>query len=206
MTLPLDDAAVPYGLAAVPIRAAELTRLHERLARVAAAQDLLDVGYALYDSPVGRLLLAATPRGLVRVAFECEDHDRVLRTIADRISPRVLLAPDRLAEAVRQLDAYFAGRRRSFDLPLDRVLSSGFRRTVQDHLPSIPYGRTESYAEVATRLGRPRASRAVGSGCATNPLPVVLPCHRVLRSDGTLGGYAGGLAAKAALLELEAAA
>ncbi len=201
MSTPLDRALRP-----APIEPGVLDDLHARLTRSAADDGLLDVAYSLHDSPVGTLLLAATPRGLLRVAFAVEDHERVLQTIADRISPRILRAPGRLDEASRQLDEYFAGRRREFALPLDRSLSAGFRREVQDHLPEIPYGRTESYAQVAALLGRPRAIRAVGSGCATNPLPLVLPCHRVLRSNGSLGGYAGGLAAKAALLELESAA
>src|SRR5690606_33051107 len=112
----------------------------------------------------------------------------------------------RLDGAARELDEYFEGRRRSFDLPLDLRLSTGFRREVVNHLPSIGYGRTESYAQVAAAAGHPRAVRAVGSACATNPLPVVVPCHRVVRSDGTLGGYLGGPEAKTALLALEHAA
>jgi methylated-DNA-[protein]-cysteine S-methyltransferase len=201
MSTPLDDRLRP-----APIDPLTLDALRDRLLRSAADDGLLDVAYTTHPSPVGPLLLVATPIGLLRVAYEREDHDAVLSRIADQVSPRILRAPGRLAEAARQLDEYFAGGRREFTLPLDRALSSGFRREVQDHLPAIPYGHTETYTEVATLLGRPRAVRAVGSGCATNPLPLVLPCHRVLRSDGTLGGYAGGLAAKAALLELEAAA
>jgi methylated-DNA-[protein]-cysteine S-methyltransferase len=130
----------------------------------------------------------------------------VLRRLAARISARILRAPSRLATAAQQFDEYFAGTRRTFDLPLDLSLSTGFRQLVQRHLPTIAYGHTESYAQVARRVGNPKAVRAVGSACATNPLPVVVPCHRVLRADGSLGGYIGGLAAKAALLELEAAA
>jgi methylated-DNA-[protein]-cysteine S-methyltransferase len=201
MSTPVDDRLRP-----TPVDPATLTELHDRLVRRAADDGLLEVAYSVHPSPVGPLLLAATPIGLLRVAYEREDHDAVLSRIAALVSPRILEAPGRLTETARQLDEYFAGRRREFTVPLDRSLSSGFRREVQDHLPAIPYGHTETYTEVATVLGRPRAVRAVGSGCATNPLPLVLPCHRVLRSDGTLGGYAGGLAAKAALLELEAAA
>jgi methylated-DNA-[protein]-cysteine S-methyltransferase len=201
MTTPVVAALRP-----TPVDSATLSALHDRLVRAADDEGLLDVVYTIHPSPVGPLLLVATSGGLLRVAFEREDHDAVLSRIAGRVSSRILEAPDRLAEAAGQLDEYFAGRRRDFTLPLDRSLSSGFRREVQDHLRAIPYGHTETYTEVATLLGRPQAVRAVGSGCATNPLPLVLPCHRVLRSDGTLGGYAGGLAAKAALLELEAAA
>jgi len=183
-----------------------LRRLHDRLVTAAADQDLLDVAYRVVDSPVGPLLLAATPRGLVRVAYAREDHDAVLARLAELISPRVLAAPARLDPAARQLEEYFAGHRREFALPLDLRLTGGYRREVLDHLTQVPYGRTESYTEVARATEHPRAVRAVGSACATNPLPVVVPCHRVLRSDGSLGGYIGGLAAKTTLLALEAAA
>jgi methylated-DNA-[protein]-cysteine S-methyltransferase len=187
------------------VNLAHLDRLVERLAVQADDQGLLDVGYRTVDSPVGTLLLAATPIGLVRVAYATEGHDTVLQALADGISPRVLRLDARLDAAARQLDEYFAGRREQFDVALDWRLSAGFRSTVLHHLPEIPYGRTATYADVAAMAGRPRASRAVGSACASNPLPVVVPCHRVVRSDGALGGYLGGVAAKAALLALEAA-
>jgi len=183
-----------------------LTRLHRRLEQAAESQSLLDVAYRTVDSPVGTLLLAATPRGLVRVAYDVEDHDRVLEALAGRISPRVLRSPVRLDAAARELEEYFGGRRRSFGIPLDLSLSTGFRLLVQQHLPSIVYGQTRSYRQVAELVGHPGAVRAVGTACATNPLPVVLPCHRVLRSDGTRGGYVGGPAAKTTLLNLETAA
>lgn len=183
-----------------------LARLHSRLAASAADAGLLDVAYTTIESPVGVLLLAATPRGLVRVAYEREGFDDVLEALAARLSPRILRAPERLAATVRELDEYFAGERTRFDVPLDYALSGGFRQAVQRHLPNIAYGRTQSYAEVAALVGNPKAVRAVGSACATNPLPVIVPCHRVLRSDGTLGGYIGGLEAKSALLRLEHAA
>lgn len=183
-----------------------LTRLHRKLEEQAAAEGLLDVAYTTIDTPVGSLLLAATDIGLVRVAFAAEHHDAVLDTLASRLSPRVLRAPQRLDAAAREIDEYFAGRRQVFDLPLDFSLSSGFRQLVQRQLARIPYGRTESYKTVAQTVGNPNAVRAVGTACATNPLPVVVPCHRVLRSDGSLGGYIGGLAAKTALLDLERAA
>lgn len=187
-----------------PADATELDRLHRRLAVAAEREDLLDVAYRVTDSPVGRLLLAATSRGLVRVAFEREDHDRVLATLAERLSPRVLAAPARLDQVARELDDYFAGRRTVFNLPLDLSLSRGFRRDVLARLVEVGYGRTTSYAGLARAVGNPRAVRAVGTACGTNPLPVVVPCHRVVRSDGTPGGYVGGPAAKAALLALEA--
>ncbi|OMH23133.1 cysteine methyltransferase [Tersicoccus phoenicis] len=182
----------------------ELAALHERLE--ARAGDDLDVAYRTVDSPVGPLLLAATDAGLVRVAFAVEDHDAVLQTLADRLGPRILRAPKRLDTAAREVEEYFEGRRHAFDLPLDLRLSAGFRRLVQEHLPRIGFGSTASYAQVAAAVGNPAAVRAVGTACATNPLPVVVPCHRVLRSDGSLGGYIGGLAAKRTLLSLETAA
>jgi methylated-DNA-[protein]-cysteine S-methyltransferase len=158
------------------------------------------------DSPVGALLLAATPKGLVRVAYDVEDHDRVLETLAQQISPRLLRAPKRLDVAAHELDEYFRKKRRAFDLPLDLSLSRGFRQLVQRHLPEIGYGQTRTYGQVAQLVGNPNAVRAVGTACATNPLPVVVPCHRVLKADGRPGGYVGGPAAKMTLLRLEAAA
>ena len=188
-----------------PADAGTLARLRLRLERAADADGLLDVAYTTVDSPVGPLLLAATPQGLVRVAYDVEDHDRVLDALARRLSPRVLRAPGRLATAARELDEYFGGRRREFDLPLDMSLSKGFRQLVQRHLPEIGYGQTRTYGQVAALVGNPRAVRAVGTACATNPLPVVVPCHRVLKADGTPGGYVGGQEAKVTLLTLEAA-
>ncbi len=183
-----------------------LSRLRDRLGLAAEAEGLLDVAYTTIDSPVGPLLLAATPRGLVRVAYAVEDHDRVLDTLSHRISPRVLRAPRRLDAAARELGEYFGGRRRVFDLPLDRSMSAGFRLLVQRHLPEIGYGQTRTYGQVAELVGNPRAVRAVGTACATNPLPVVVPCHRVLPANGAVGGYVGGSDTKRALLRLEAAA
>lgn len=184
----------------------ELDELHRRLVQAASEAHLVDVAYTTTTTPVGTLLLAATERGLVRVAYEIEGHDRVLESLAARIGVRVLRDPDRLATAVRELDEYFAGRRTDFDLPLDFSLSSGFRQLVHEYLPAIRYGHTQSYLEVARAVGHPRAVRAVGSACGANPLPVVVPCHRVVRSDGALGGYLGGLEAKTTLLALERAA
>jgi methylated-DNA-[protein]-cysteine S-methyltransferase len=192
-----------------PLRAvdpAALRALQSRLAAAAADAGLLDLSYTTLDTPIGKLLLAATDQGLVRVAFDRENHDAVLEQLADKISPRILHSAARLEAAVRQLDEYFAGHRREFELPLDWRLAKGFRREVLSHLPLIAYGQTESYAQVAAAAGNPKAVRAVGTACGTNPLPVVVPCHRVVRSDGSFGGYLGGTEAKQLLLTLEAAA
>ncbi|MEO9152939.1 MAG: methylated-DNA--[protein]-cysteine S-methyltransferase [Lapillicoccus sp.] len=187
--------------------AADLVGLHDRLAARASAASLVDVAYRSLDTPIGSLLLAATPEGLVRVAFASEGEDAVLQELADRISPRVLRMPAGLDGVARQLDDYFGGRRRRFEVPLDWRLTVGFRRAVLSHLATdVDYGHTATYAALATLAGSPRAVRAVGSACATNPLPVVVPCHRVVRSDGTMGGYRGGPDAKRTLLDLESAA
>jgi len=181
-------------------------RLHSRLAALAERQGLLDVSYRTVESPLGLLLLAATGEGLVRVAFSCEDHDAVLARLAGDISPRILRTPRRLDEAAHQLDEYFAGKRRAFSVPVDLQLAHGFRRSVLEHLRRIPYGVTQSYAAVARAAGNPSAVRAAASACSHNPLPLVVPCHRVVRSDGTTGEYLGGPEAKRALLAMEAAA
>lgn len=180
--------------------------MHDRLSDAAERDGLLDVAYRVVDSPFGALLLAGTNSGLARVAFDREDHDAVLTQLAAEISPRILSAPRRLEDAARQLEEYFAGHRRTIDVPIDLRLARGFRRDVLERLRAIPYGTTRSYAAVATAAGNPKAVRAVGSACSHNPLPVVVPCHRVVRSDGTLGRYLGGEDAKRALLALEAAA
>jgi methylated-DNA-[protein]-cysteine S-methyltransferase len=190
----------------LPVDPDHLRRLHARLERNAQAGDLLDIAYRTVDSVVGPLLLAATPRGLLRVAFANEDHDGVLQDLASRISPRVLEAPTRLDPIVRQLDEYLTGRRHGFDVTLDWSLSHGFRRKVLEHLNAdVGYGATASYAALARLSGSPRALRAVGTACATNPIPIFVPCHRIIRSDGTVGAYRGGPAAKRALLDLERA-
>ena len=183
-----------------------IARLRARLAGAAEQDGLLDVAYREVAPPVGSLLLAATEQGLIRVAYETQDHDQVLAALAEVVSPRILRAPARLDPVARQLEEYFGGQRRRFDVPLDLRLAHGFRRSVLAHLPDIGYGHTESYAQVALAAGSPRAVRAVGTACALNPLPVVVPCHRVIRSDGSLGQYAGGAAAKEILLHLEGAA
>lgn len=183
-----------------------LASLHAALVRRATAEAVVDATYRIVDSPVGRLLLAATDAGVVRVAYEVEDHDRVLDTLGASIGSRILRGGDRLDEPVRELEDYFGGRRHDFDVPLDLRLAHGFRLAVLRHLSEIPYGATESYGQVAVAAGSPRAVRAVGSACATNPLPILVPCHRVVRSDGALGGYLGGLPVKERLLALERAA
>ncbi|HET9871410.1 MAG TPA: methylated-DNA--[protein]-cysteine S-methyltransferase [Propionibacteriaceae bacterium] len=201
MTNPLNDEALLQPLAASEPET--LDRLQQRLVRSAAQLGLLDVAYRTLDTPVGTLLLAATPIGLARVAYAREDHAAVLADLAVRISPRLLQEPSRLDGAARQLDEYFSGRRREFDLPLDLSLVGGFRREVLEQLRQISYGSTASYTALAARSGRPRAVRAAASACARNPLPVVVPCHRIVRSDHSLGGYIGGLDVKQRLLALE---
>ncbi|WP_326836526.1 methylated-DNA--[protein]-cysteine S-methyltransferase [Amycolatopsis rhabdoformis] len=190
--------------AALPVAdEAAQARLRARLVAAAEREGLLDVGYRTIDSPLGPLLLAATGAGLVRVAFSLEDHDAVLAELAADISPRVLAAPARLDPAARELDEYFTGRRHTFDVAVDLRLAHGFRREVLRHLGEIPYGGTRSYSEVAAAAGSPRAVRAVGTACARNPVPLVVPCHRVVRADGSSGHYRGGEDAKRALLALE---
>jgi methylated-DNA-[protein]-cysteine S-methyltransferase len=180
-----------------------LTTLRARLARDAEATGLLDVAYRVVDSPFGGLLLAATEVGLVRVAFETEDHGTVLQTLSDTISPRVLQSSGRTEDAARQLEDYFAQRRRKFEVAVDLRLIRGFRREVVARLSDIAYGTTASYGEVAKLTTSPAAVRAVGSACSHNPVPIVIPCHRVVRSDGTLGQYLGGVDVKAALIAME---
>jgi methylated-DNA-[protein]-cysteine S-methyltransferase len=183
-----------------------LDDLRATLARRAEEEGLLDVAYRTLDSPVGPLLLAATPEGLVRVAFQTEDVDSVLSELAAQVSPRVLLAPERLDAVASELEEYFAGRRHAFDVRVDLRLARGFRRAVLERLTQVPYARTVSYAELAARAGSPRAVRAVGTACALNPVPLVVPCHRVVRSDGAPGSYRGGAEVKRRLLAMEAAA
>lgn len=174
------------------------------VAERARAEALVDVAVATEETPVGRLVLARTPHGLVRVAYE--PLDAVEADLAARISPRVLEAPAALDEERRQLDDYFAGRRRAFELALDWQLAPGFRGAVLHAIARIPFGATASYRDVAGEAGNARAVRAAGTACARNPLVVVVPCHRVVRTDGGIGGYAGGLDAKRTLLALEGAA
>ena len=169
----------------------------------AAEEGLLDVAYTSADSPFGPLLLASTRRGLVRVGLPNQDPDELRAEIAERLSPRVLEAPAELDDVQRELDLYFAGKLDRFDLPLDWRLSGGFRQRVLRAIDRIPYGQTRTYTEMARKAGNERAVRAAGTACGSNPIPLVVPCHRVLRTGGALGGYGGGLPMKQALLELE---
>ena len=203
----LDSKSVEARLRMpTPVDTARLERLRRTLAVRAGDEGLVDVAFEHHASPLGPLLLGATPRGLVRVGLPGENEQVVLDELAARVSARVLrvaLAP--LDRARRQLDEYFEGRRRAFELELDWQLTRGFRRDVLRATARIPYGRTASYREIARRAGSPSAFRAAGSALATNPLPIVVPCHRVLPSSGELGSYRGGAAAKAQLLALEGA-
>jgi methylated-DNA-[protein]-cysteine S-methyltransferase len=174
-----------------------------QLIRRADDEGLLDVAYTEVDTPVGQLVLAATKRGLVRITFPVETTESVLEQLSASISPRVLESPARLDDARRELDRYFEGRLKKFDLPLDWQLTRGFYRKVLRATARIPYGKTRSYTEMAGKAGSPRAVRATGTALGSNPLPIVVPCHRVLRSGGALGGYGGGLEVKQHLLELE---
>jgi methylated-DNA-[protein]-cysteine S-methyltransferase len=176
-----------------------------RFAEHAAANGIADVAYGPIDSPFGPLLGAVTRRGLARVAFPEEDPGKVLETLAGRISPRIVEAPSRLVEVRRELEEYFEGRRASFGLALDWTLIGPFARRVLGATARIPFGDVLTYTEVATRAGSPRAFRAAGNALGSNPIPIVIPCHRVLRSGGSLGGYGGGLERKRWLLELEGA-
>ena len=175
----------------------------ERLVRRARREGLLDVTYAQVDSPLGPLTVATTPKGLITLAYPDRPLDDVLAKIADEVSPRILEAPARLDPLRRELDQYFKGRRQKFDHPIDWSLSRGFFRDVLKATARIRYGKVSTYAEVAAKAGNPKAVRATGNGLGSNPIPVVVPCHRVVRTGGGLGGYTGGLERKEFLLDLE---
>ena len=177
-----------------------------RLAEQAANDGLLDVAYTTIDSPVGPVLVAATRRGLVRISFSSHyDHDDVLLELSEQISPRVIEAPSYFDAVKRELEEYFQGRRTRFGLPLDWQLTGGFGRKVLKHTSKIPYGKVSTYKDMAAKAGSPRGARAAGNALGSNPIPIVVPCHRVLHSGGGLGGYGGGLDNKVLLLELEGA-
>jgi methylated-DNA-[protein]-cysteine S-methyltransferase len=186
---------------AVPDVAAAAGRL---LAR-AESDGLVDVAYARVETPVGDMVVASTRRGLVRLSFAGAPIDVVLRELSEDISPRVLESPARLDPIRRQLDEYFEGRRREFDLTLDWQLSRGFSKRILEHTARIPYGGVSTYKEMATAAGSPRGARAAGNALGGNPIPIVVPCHRVLHSGGGIGGYGGGLDLKRFLLRLEGA-
>jgi methylated-DNA-[protein]-cysteine S-methyltransferase len=177
----------------------------KRVSERAVADDLADIRYAPVDSPFGTLHAATTKRGLVRVAFPEESVESVLEALARALSPRIIEAPASLDPIKRELDEYFAGRRRAFEIPLDWSLIGPFGRRVLHATVEIPYGGHLSYAEVAAEAGSPRGSRAAGNALGANPIPIVIPCHRVLRTGGAIGGYGGGLDRKRYLLELEGA-
>ena len=176
-----------------------------RLAERAAREELLDVAYTTLDSPFGALLVASTPKGLVRLAFPEESAEQFLERLSLRLSPRILHAPARFDTVARELDEYFAGNRRAFETQLDWSLIGPFGRKVLGVTAAIPYGDVLSYKEVAGEAGSPRGSRAAGNALGANPIPIVIPCHRVLRTGGNLGGYGGGIERKRWLLELEGA-
>jgi methylated-DNA-[protein]-cysteine S-methyltransferase len=184
---------------------AELDRgaLTAALAQRAGKSSLLDVAYAEIDSPIGELIVFVTPRGLLRVKYADEPIEGVLADVAARVSPRILRATSRTDEARRQLEGYFGLRRRSFNLPIDWSLVHGFATGVLRQTARIPFGNVRTYGQVAAQVGSPRAARATGNALGSNPIPIVVPCHRVLHADGGLGGYSGGLDRKRYLLALE---
>ena len=181
----------------------DLAELGDAVSRRAADAGLLDLAYAEIDSPLGPLLAVSTPAGLVHLGYPNRPRDAQLEQLAERISPRIVEAPGRLDEVRRELDEYFAGRRHDFGLALDWQLTAGFVRAVLERTAAIPFGETRTYGEVAAAAGSPRAFRAAGRALGVNPIPIVVPCHRVLRSGGALGGYGGGLDVKRELLTLE---
>jgi methylated-DNA-[protein]-cysteine S-methyltransferase len=184
----------------------DAARASERAVAAARALGLTDVSYSFEPSPVGDLLVAVTPRGLIRIAYNAEESgDDVLAELARRVSPRVVEAPAALDTVRRELDEYFAGERTSFGIPVDWRLHDGFSRRVLKATARIPFGKLLTYGEVAAKAGSPRGSRAAGNALGSNRIPIVVPCHRVVRSGGKLGGYAGGVERKEYLLELEGA-
>ena len=184
----------------------DAARATERAVAAARALGLTDVSYAIEPSPVGDLLVAVTPRGLIRVAYlGVEDQGPVLEELARRVSPRVIEAPAALDEVRRELDEYFEGRRKTFDIPVDWKLHDGFGRRVLRATAKIPFGEVLTYQQIAAKAGSPRGSRAAGNALGANRIPIVVPCHRVVRTGGSIGGYGGGSERKEYLLELEGA-
>lgn len=208
MSHPPTDAALTKTLQCA-LGTDTLAPLNRRLTQQAEREGILDLAYRVVESPVGDLLVVTSTAGLVRLAFDLEGHDDVLAALADEISPRLLASAARTDEVARELDEYFEGQRHQFEVPVDYRLSRGFRLEILRHLVDIAYGATASYGDIARAAGNPRAARAVGSACANNPVPIVVPCHRVIRSGGSLGNYLGaylgGPDVKVTLLELEGA-
>ena len=196
-----DDLERRLSLAPTP--PLDLAGLRADLARRAADEDVLDVAYGIADSPLGPLTVMVTRRGLVRLSYAGEAADEQLDEVASRISPRILASPERTDGVRRQLDEYFTGSRRGFDVPIDWRLVRGFASDVLRATARIPFGSVSSYREIATNAGSPNAYRAAGNALGSNPIPIVVPCHRVLHAGGGLGGYTGGLERKRFLLHLE---
>lgn len=198
-----DARAVEEAIRTASSADVDIAALGATLAERAEAEGLLEVAYAEIDSPIGTLIAASTEVGLVQIGWQSSDHEAILERLAAAVGPRILRSPRRLDPVRRELEEYFEGRRRQFDLPLDWRLTGGFVRRVLTETDRIPFGETRTYAELATAAGSPRAFRAAGSALGANPIPIVVPCHRVLRTGGALGGYGGGLEVKRKLLELE---
>ncbi len=196
-----DDLERRLGAASAP--PLDRDALHERLARRAAAEGLLDVAYGTLDSPLGELTVIVTPRGLVRIVYAGDGIETRLAELAERVSPRILRAPERTDDVRHQLEEYFAGHRHAFDVPIDWRLVRGFAGAVLRATARIPFGSVSTYRDVAVEAGSPNAYRAAGNALGSNPIPIVVPCHRVLHAGGGLGGYTGGLDRKRFLLGLE---
>jgi methylated-DNA-[protein]-cysteine S-methyltransferase len=205
---PLSDKQLEKMLKQAP-PATDLDRAIQGVLARAERDGLIDIAYAEVDSPFGKLLVARTDRGVVRLKLPGGRDGRIsaeetLEDLATNISPRVLEAPNRLDEERRELEEYFEGRRQKFDVPVDWSLTSpGFRSRALHAVARIPYGRTKTYAEIAKSAGNPRAFRAAGTACGHNPIPLIVPCHRVVQSGGGIGNYGGGPEMKKALLDLE---
>jgi methylated-DNA-[protein]-cysteine S-methyltransferase len=207
---PMTDKQLEKMLRQAP-QSADLDRAIQGVLARAEREGLIDVAYAPVDSPFGRLLVAKTNRGVVRVALPKHrntqmSEDEVLDDLATFVSPRVLESPRRLDEERRELEEYFEGRRDQFEVPVDwKLTPPGFRNRALHAVARIPYGKTRTYAEIAKAAGNPRAFRAAGTACGHNPIPLIVPCHRVVKSGGGIGNYGGGPEMKRALLDLEGA-
>lgn len=199
----IDERALRKAAAGASAGSIEIGALGAELARRAGEQGLIEIAYRTIDTPLGPVLAAATDLGLVRLGFPGEPGEPLLEGLAGAIGPRIVETPDGFDDLRAELDEYFAGERRNFEVPLDWRLTGGFVRRILRHTAEIPFGQTRTYAEVATAAGSPRAFRAAGSALGANPIPIVVPCHRVLRSGGGLGGYGGGLETKRRLLRIE---